>query len=62
MVWSGVRLSDELEDCREGDRSVEERDGPDAEDLMHCDIETEAFGIVGYENRSISQAFLSLLL
>lgn len=54
MVWSGVRLRDELEDRREGDRSVEERDGPDTEDLMHCDIETEAFGVVGYVDRNVS--------
>ena len=38
MVWSRVRLADELEDSREGDRSVEERDGPDAEYLVHGDI------------------------
>ena len=59
-MWSGIRLSDKLEDCREGDRSVEEWDGPDAEDLMHCDIETEAFGVVGYVDIKSAKHFFPL--
>ena len=50
MVRRRIRLCNKLKNGRQSDRSAEVRDGPDAEDLVHCDVETEGLGVKGYAN------------
>ena len=48
MMRRRIRLRNKLKNCRQSDRSAEVRYGPDAEDLVHCDVETEGLDVKGY--------------
>lgn len=49
-----IGFSDKLEDCCESDWSTEERQRPETEGLVHCDVETETLGIVRCAQKDIS--------
>ena len=60
MMRRRIRLFNKLENGRQSDRCAEVRDGPDAEDLVHCDVETEGLGVKGYVNMFLARAFPKL--
>lgn len=57
MMRCRIRLRNKLKNSRQGDGSAEVRDGPDAEDLVHCDVETEGLCVKSYANIALARHF-----
>lgn len=55
-----IRLCNKLKNGRQSDRGAEERDGPDAENLVHCDVKTKGLGVIGYPNKILARGLSRL--
>ena len=60
MMRRRIRLRNKLKNGRQSDRSAEKRDGPDAEDLVYCDVKTECLGVKGYANKILAMGLSRL--